>query len=266
MFDQADDLRRLAMRPTRSESDRPVLLAIAGGKGGVGTTTAAIGLTVGLNRVGRRTLLVDADPSGGDAALHCGLNEPSTLADLLAGRRTWNEVIRQAKNGIRLAPGGRWIEELGHRGSVAAELLLELFHDPSIETDVAVIDVGNRPGPIGQRLCRAADAVVIVATAEMASIVGAFETIRSLGSIDDAKRPSLHLLVNRAGSVREAESVRHRLGRASRRLLGIELLGMESGHHGSTELAMASIFAPRHSPAKVYCSPTSQLSCFAEIC
>ena len=68
MLDQAHDLRRLATecRPTAARSaGRPRLLALTGGKGGVGTTTMAIRLATTLTQAGQRTLLVDADPRGG---------------------------------------------------------------------------------------------------------------------------------------------------------------------------------------------------------
>ena len=64
---------------------RPALLAVAGGKGGVGTTTVALGLARALARTGKRIMLVDADARGGDAAMLCGIEERSTLANR-AGR------------------------------------------------------------------------------------------------------------------------------------------------------------------------------------
>ncbi len=123
MLDQAHDLRRLAIersRPMTADSTaRPTLLAVTGGKGGVGTTTIAINLATALAAAGKRPLLVDADPRGGDAALWCDIQERYTLADLLAGRRTWAEVIEPAAGGVRLVAGlgGRMTSTTAHRPS-----------------------------------------------------------------------------------------------------------------------------------------------------
>lgn len=51
-------------RSDRARSVPPMLIAICGLKGGTGKTTVAVALAAELERRGRRTLLVDADPVG----------------------------------------------------------------------------------------------------------------------------------------------------------------------------------------------------------
>ena len=234
MLDQAHDLRRLATecRPTAARSaGRPRLLALSGGKGGVGTTTMAIRLATTLTQAGRRTLLVDADPRGGDVALRCGAEERHTLADLLAGRQNWAEVIAAASDGIQLVAGARWLDDVADRSS-AAERLIELLADSSLGADVVVIDVGNDPGRAGQRICRAADALVMVTTSETTAVVSTFAAIKRLvrfdrgyGGSDMAESVSSpYLMVNMARTAWDARMVRHRLGWACRRLLGVEII------------------------------------------
>jgi flagellar biosynthesis protein FlhG len=237
MLDQADDLRRLAMDRSRPKSvqavSRPTLLAVAGGKGGVGTTTVAIGIAAGMTRAGNRTIVIDADPRGGDVALRCGLEERYSLADLLNYRQTWADVVEASPSGVRLVAGARWADDFNARSSSAADRLLELLADCSPEADTVVVDIGNMPGRAGQQICQAADAIVMITTTETSSVLGTFATIKTLASIAknfgghgaaDTTLP-LHLLVNMAPTVQDAEQVQYRLSRACRRLLGIELIG-----------------------------------------
>src|SRR3989304_8316814 len=119
MHDQANDLRRL-VRESRTPASapaplRPTLLVVAGGKGGVGTTTLAVNLAVALAQRGRRTVLVDADPDTADAAILCRLPEHHTVADVLAPRRAPAEALQPVPGGRRVlprargpAPGGGW--------------------------------------------------------------------------------------------------------------------------------------------------------------
>src|SRR5690606_15362146 len=75
MRQKLDDIDRTATVP-------PMLLALAGLKGGTGRTTLAVALAAEARARGRRTLLVDLDPRA-DAhawALSAGELAPTTLA------------------------------------------------------------------------------------------------------------------------------------------------------------------------------------------
>ncbi len=110
-----------------------------------------------------------------------------------------------------------------------------------LQTDVAVIDLGNGLGRAVQQLAQAADAIVMVTTTDKAAVVSTFAAIKTLahfarrrGAVDMAgSLAPLHLLVNMARTARDAQTVHRRLGRACRRLLGIKLAAAEAVGNGS---------------------------------
>ena len=54
------------------------IIAIANQKGGVGKTTTCVNLGIGLARVGKKVLLVEADAQG-SMAVSLGIREPDEL-------------------------------------------------------------------------------------------------------------------------------------------------------------------------------------------
>jgi flagellar biosynthesis protein FlhG len=248
MPDQAYDLRQLATRRKRAwppKAGRPALLAVAGGKGGVGTTTVALGLARALARSGKRIMLVDADPGGGDAAMLCGIEQRYTLADVLASRQTLGEVVHVGPERIQLVAATRGWHERFRTSAAAAHRLLRLLRGRGLQADVAVIDVGNSSAGAAPHVCRRADAVLMLTTADAAAVIDTFAAIKTLsGKAETPARsasegaglmPSLalrasviYLLVNMAPSARVAGRVYDRLAWACRRLLGVEL--RSAGH------------------------------------
>jgi len=102
-----------------------------------------------------------------------GIEERYSLADLLTGRRRWDEVVETAPGGLRLIAGACWADEFAD-GSTAADLLLERLQDRECTADAVVVDVGNYPSRAMQRIGRSADALLVVTTCDTPAVAGAF--------------------------------------------------------------------------------------------
>jgi flagellar biosynthesis protein FlhG len=225
MHDQANHLRRLARRCASEEisraAERPRLIVLTAGKGGVGTTTVAVNLAVAMASRRLRTVLVDADPCGGDAAVLCGLEQRYTLAEMLASRRTVREVLQSGPGAIQVVSGGWGLENLPDGPAVAGRRLFRELESLGRFADLLLLDGGKGPNPVLRQLWQAADLRLVLATPETSSILNSYALIKLLA--EDSPAVPVHLLVNLAPTMDVAEEVGRRLAEACRRLLGLQL-------------------------------------------
>jgi flagellar biosynthesis protein FlhG len=226
MSDQANNLRRRMFGQAASDaSHRPIAprwIAVAGGNGGVGTTTIAIQLALACKR--QKTLLIDADPRGGDAALLFDVDDRYTLSDLLAGRRQIAEVAQKTTDGLYVVPGACDWDDSSGSGVVSLDRIherLEGGFGNSEPVDTVVFDLGVGRSRTICRLWQAADVAVMVISETANGVVAAHRAIQTLTKRGQARR--ICLFANRVSTPENGASVYRRLAQAGRRFLGIHL-------------------------------------------
>jgi len=71
------------------------VIAVTGGKGGVGKTNVSVNLALALAELGRRVVLLDADLGLANVDVLLGLTTKRTLADVIAGECDLRDVLIQ---------------------------------------------------------------------------------------------------------------------------------------------------------------------------
>ena len=173
---------RDARAPSPAERPRaPVrTIAVAGAKGGVGTSTVAANLAVALARAGSEVLLYDADLALGDAARLLGLSPRTGLGDVLGGRARLGELVARGPAGVSVIassvpdPALSALSRIDHAGLVA------LFSDLDTAADTLVVDTPS--GLSDAALCPAGAAreVLVVAGPGAAALDGAAALVHAL--------------------------------------------------------------------------------------
>ena len=88
----------------------PTIIAIGGGKGGVGKSILSSNLAAKLGYAGHKVLLTDLDIGGANLHTYFGISMPqNTLADYILSNQgsLWDVVVPTAIPNVSLAPGGR---------------------------------------------------------------------------------------------------------------------------------------------------------------
>ena len=154
------------------------VLAVGGGRGGVGKSTLAVNLAVYFAQLGRAVILVDADPSGAELHTHFGLSpqlfDPNSDDNLDAELRT----VATPVPGLLLMPqlyttGSTVPVRPGRKAHFARRLR-------QLEADYVILDLGAGTAPPTLDLFLSADIGVCVTAPEPPSIEATYRFARAL--------------------------------------------------------------------------------------
>ena len=223
-MDQADQLRKLVRQTVEQHpalAPGVPLVVVSGGKGGVGVSTVATELAHELAALGKRTVLVDANPLQPDIANRFGLDVLVGLADVLDGSRSAIEVLQPLGESIRLLPGHWAADTPPELSSAALKRLLNELRSLHEQADIIVLDVGSGMSPWVQQLWKAAQQILLVSTDESVAVMDSYAAVKlsPWGDVDGKVR----LVVNQSDNAANAETIGTRFAATCRRFLGIQV-------------------------------------------
>ncbi len=220
--DQAGELRRIVAGRRRKLSGLPGLrsIAVLSGKGGVGKSNLAVNLGLALTASGKKVVILDADLGMANVDLLCGIAPKFTLAHLVKGERSVEEVLVSLENGLLLLPGGPGVQELAELGDDAQSLLIDRLSVLEGLADILMIDTGAGIHKNTLSFGVAADSTILVTTPEPTSIRDVYGVLKTL-AINTGSRIDVTLVVNMAGSHSEGNEVAERIQMAANQFLSL---------------------------------------------
>jgi flagellar biosynthesis protein FlhG len=172
--DQAEGLRRM-------RDARPVkVIAVTGGKGGVGKTNVCANMAVALSMLGRRVMLLDGDLGLANVDVLFGLQPQYTMADVVRGDRALAEVVVTGPAGVMVVPGASGLSEMANLSSAQHAGIVNAFSELTCDLDILMVDTPAGIGDPVLRFAEAAHEVVIVVCDEPTSITDAYAVIKVL--------------------------------------------------------------------------------------
>ena len=180
------------------------VIAIANQKGGVGKTTTTSNLGIGLAKMGKRVLLIDADAQGSLTA-SLGFREPDnldiTFATILANVINDEEMedgygILKHEEGIDLLPGNIELSgvEVSLVSVISRELVMRSYIDQVREKyDYILIDCMPSLGMITINAFACADSILIPVQAAYLPVKGLEQLIKTIGKVKRKINPKLEI-------------------------------------------------------------------------
>lgn len=214
-------------------------LAVLSGKGGVGKSNIAVNLAVYLAARGLRTALVDLDMGLANADVLLNIVPTYTLAHVLAGVRSIDDVTVNGPCGLRFVPGASGIHSLANLSEFERRSLVSHLQKLARSADIAVFDCGAGIARNVITFAAAADQALVVTTPEPTALTDAYAVIKVLAR--DARGTRTLLFVNMAASRKEADAAFRRIAGVAQKFLNYPIAnGGFMLHDRTVELAVRS--------------------------
>ena len=197
------------------------VIAVTGGKGGVGKTSVSVNLALALADIGRRVMLLDADLGLANVDVMLGLTPKRNLADVIDGQCELRDVIIPGPGGIRIVPASSGAASMVRLTSQQHAGLIQAFSDISESIDVLIIDTAAGIGDGVTSFVRAAQEVLLVVTDEPTSITDAYALIKLLNR--DYGLSRFRVLANMTHAPEEGRNLYAKLTKVTERFLDVAL-------------------------------------------
>lgn len=160
---------------------RPVqVIAVSGGKGGVGKSNISVNLSIALAELRRRVVLLDADLGLANVDVLLGIRAPHTLADVLAGTHSLTDVLVTGPAGMKIVPASSGVQRMAELSTAEHVGLINAFNELSDQVDILVIDTAAGISDTVVSFVRAANEVIVVVCDEPSSITDSYALIKLL--------------------------------------------------------------------------------------
>ena len=197
------------------------VIAITGGKGGVGKTNISVNLAVSMSMEGLDVMLFDADLGLANVDVLLGMSPKHTLADVISGDKTLADVVVDGPEGLRVIPAASGVANMVELAPTEQETLIRQLSDQLVPPDVLIVDTGAGIDNTVQTFVAACQTAVLVVCDEPASLTDAYALMKVLRARRNVRR--FEILANQVDNPMQGKQLFERIAHVSDRYLDVEL-------------------------------------------
>ncbi len=197
------------------------VVAVTGGKGGVGKTNLSVNLSIALAELRHRVLLLDADLGLANVDVLLGLRPKNNLSDVLAGRASMLDVLVNGPGGIRIVPASSGIQSMSQLNPVQHAALINGFAELAEQVDIMVVDTAAGISDTVVNFVLASHEVIVVVCDEPSSITDAYALIKLLHQEHGLFR--FKVVANMTRSAKEGQNLFYKLNTVCEKFLEVAL-------------------------------------------
>jgi flagellar biosynthesis protein FlhG len=197
------------------------VIAVTGGKGGVGKSNVSVNISIALANIRRRVVLLDADLGLANIDILLGIKADKTIADVLSGECSLHDVLVQGPGGIRIVPAASGVQQMASLSAQQHGAMIQAFSELSSQLDILVIDTAAGISDTVVSFVRAAQEIMVVVCNEPSSITDAYALIKLLNKDYNILR--FRVVANMVRSVKEGRQLYEKLSGVCENFLDVTM-------------------------------------------
>lgn len=213
--DQASSLRRM------NQSRLIKVIAVTGGKGGVGKTNVTLNTAISMAQQGKRVMVLDADLGLANVDVLLGLRVVKNLSHVLSGECTLDEVLVEGPHGIKIAPATSGSQSMTELTPTEHAGLIRAFSELRSQIDVLIVDTAAGISDMVLSFSRASQDILVVVCDEPTSLTDAYALIKILNKEHGVFR--FKIVANMVRNMREGQELFSKLTKVTDRFLDVAL-------------------------------------------
>lgn len=215
MIDQASGLRKM------QQNSQIKVIAVSGGKGGVGKTNVSLNTSIALAQQGKRVLVLDADLGLANVDVMLGLRVKRNLSHVLSGECELDDIIIEGPAGINIIPATSGTQSMVDLTPSEHAGLIRAFSDMNTKFDILIVDTAAGISDMVLSFARAAQDVLLVVCDEPTSITDCYALMKLLSRDHDVFK--FKVVANMVRSPKEGQQLFAKLSKVSERFLDVAL-------------------------------------------
>ena len=188
-----------------TSDNKPLVICVSSGKGGVGKTSFTVNVAAALARMGKKVLLIDGDLGLANVDVVLGINVRHNLREPIEEGRDPATILVEVQPGFSVLPASSGVPEMANLSFEEQIFLTNTLEGITDRFDFVLVDTAAGIGDSVLWFNNWAQTNIVVLSPDPTSMTDAYALIKVLNARYDRK--DFHLLINSAKSKKEGQAV-----------------------------------------------------------
>ena len=214
-----------AKEPSKTSVNSARVIAVTSGKGGVGKTSVSVNMALQFQKMGKKTVIIDADFGLANIEVMLGVHPKYNISDLIYNDMEIEDIVTRGPEGVGFISGGSGVSELVNLERQDLQTFVSKMAMLDKLADIIIIDTGAGISDAVLEFLVCSPEILVVITPEPTSTMDAYALLKAIHRRKEFKPElkKINVIANRVGSEKEGQSLFYNLSMVSSQFLHINL-------------------------------------------